>query len=130
LQKSALFPLSFHLLTDDSKCPSSWTSSGDSCVKPFLRPLTSSEAQLTADRRMNELFLQQVCSSEGGILLDCDRPGMVDDVADILKGLYDKGLHETTWLVSRRGGETPRAISRQNGNHYKLYVIEICFLSL
>ncbi|EPB73500.1 hypothetical protein ANCCEY_07414 [Ancylostoma ceylanicum] len=83
----------------DSKCPSSWTPSGDSCIKPFLRPLTSSEAQRT-------------CIAEGGILLDCDRPGMVDDAADILRSLYDNGLHEVTWLVSRRGGEAPRAISR------------------
>ncbi|ETN73823.1 hypothetical protein NECAME_04215, partial [Necator americanus] len=101
-----LFIPGFLSFIDDSKCPSSWTPSGDSCIKPFLRPLSSSEAEKT-------------CVAEGGILLDCDRSGMVDDVADILRGFYDNGLHESTWLVSRRGGETPRAINRQSGKNYK-----------
>ncbi|CAJ0602554.1 unnamed protein product [Cylicocyclus nassatus] len=64
--------------------------------------------------------MKESCVSEGGILLECDRPGMVDDVADILRSLYDNGLHESSWLVSRRGGEAPRAISRQAGGHYKI----------
>ncbi|KAK6748075.1 hypothetical protein RB195_000973 [Necator americanus] len=102
-----LFIPGFLSFIDDSKCPSSWTPSGDSCIKPFLRPLSSSEAEKT-------------CVAEGGILLDCDRSGMVDDVADILRGFYDNGLHESTWLVSRRGGETPRAINRQSGKNYKM----------
>ncbi|KAE9420960.1 hypothetical protein Angca_000254, partial [Angiostrongylus cantonensis] len=92
---------------DDSKCPSSWTPSGDVCIKPFIRPLTSSEAQ-------------RKCVLEGGILFDCDRPGSVDDLADILRGLYDNELLESTWLVSKRGGETPRAITRSDGEQYML----------
>lgn len=86
--------------------------------------------------------------------MDCDRPGIVDDVTEILKvrassepyatrsyqsahdgfslcdfrfsstssfkGLFDKGLLESTWLVSRRGGEAPRAIARVEGDKYKL----------
>ncbi|VDM77920.1 unnamed protein product, partial [Strongylus vulgaris] len=63
---------------------------------------------------MTDLLHKQTCVFEGGVLLDCDSPGMVDDVADILRNLYDNGLHEASWLVSRRGEEAPRAISRQN----------------
>ncbi|VDP06646.1 unnamed protein product [Heligmosomoides polygyrus] len=92
---------------DESHCPKSWISSGDACIKLFIRPLTSIESQ-------------HKCTSEGGILLDCDRPGIVDDVTEILKGLFDKGLLESTWLVSRRGGEAPRAIARVEGDKYKL----------
>ncbi|WKY05022.1 hypothetical protein Q1695_005770 [Nippostrongylus brasiliensis] len=92
---------------DESHCPSSWTSSGDACVKPFIRPLTSTEAQRT-------------CVAEGGTLLECDRPGMVEDVAEILRGLFDSGLLESTWLVSKRGGEAPRAIARTSDGQYKL----------
>ncbi|KAK5981933.1 hypothetical protein GCK32_019080, partial [Trichostrongylus colubriformis] len=93
-------------LSDESHCPLSWISSGDACVKPFLRPLTSAEAQ-------------RKCVSEGGTLLDCDRPGMVEDVTEILRGLFDNGLLESTWLVSRRGGEAPRAIAK-SGDLYKV----------
>ncbi|KAJ1350304.1 hypothetical protein KIN20_006067 [Parelaphostrongylus tenuis] len=113
-----------------------------------------------------------VRGTEGGILFDCERPGSVEDLADVLRylpevplsvifylystmgahaaqwlealyvahevnssnqrswltkpstpagsGLYDKELLESTWLVSRRGGQAPRAITRSDGEQYKL----------
>ncbi|CAD6198211.1 unnamed protein product [Caenorhabditis auriculariae] len=90
-------------LSEEPPCPVGWQLTSEACVLVFVAPLTAEHAK-------------NRCQIEGGALLDTGSNSLVEDVAEILQSLHEKGLTEPTFHVGGPG----HALSRDFDGNYRL----------